>query len=135
MKTSGDIKLFFYNLLKESTLKNEVNGGLYYYGIRPRDSRLEDIIVGYTTSTAEQVQEGVVTINVHVPDIDTFDNGQFVENVQRCNELQQIAQSWIDSITVTTEYRITLSEPIDTYSDEYKQEHVVSIRIYFKVFN
>lgn len=135
MKTSGDIKLFFYNLLKESTLKNEVNGGLYYYGIRPRDSRLEDIIIGYTTSTAEQVQEGVVTINVHVPDIDTFANGQFVENVQRCNELQQIAQAWVDSITSRTDYRITLSEPIDTVYDENKQEHVVSIRIYFKVFN
>lgn len=37
--------------------------------LRPKDSLREDIVVGVLTMSAEQVQEGVFNVNIHVPNL------------------------------------------------------------------
>ena len=82
-KTSKQIQGDIYNLLKGSALCSMISGDVYRSGYRPRDSRLEDAVVIFTTGLPDQIQTGVVTVNIYVPDIDPYQNGVLVEDGER----------------------------------------------------
>ena len=48
---------------------------------------------------SNRIQEGVVTCQLFVPDIDPFDNGVLVEDGERTEEMERLAQEWVDSLT------------------------------------
>ena len=132
MKTAKEILQFFYLLLKESSLAQAVNGDVYLDGYRPRSSKAEDIIVAFTTGNAEQIQQGVVTVNVFVQDIAPYKNGVKVENGQRTMEIEQLASAWFGSLTAQLDYKLSLNDIIGTYADEQTSSHFVSIPIYYE---
>lgn len=132
MKTAKEIQNFFYLLLKESSLAQAVNGDVYLDGYRPRSSKAEDIIVTFTTGNAEQIQQGVVTVNVFVQDIAPYKNGVKVENGQRTMEIEQLASAWFGSLTAQLDYKLSLNNIIATYADEETGSHFVSIPIYYE---
>lgn len=74
-KTGKQIQGDIRKLLMDSTLYTQISGEVYRNGYRPRDSRKEDAVVIFTAGLPEQIQTGVVTINIFVPDIDCDDNG------------------------------------------------------------
>lgn len=133
MKTAKEIQQFFYHLVKDSILANGVSGGVYLDGYRPRSSKEEDIIVSFTTGNAEQIQQGVVTITVFVPDIAPYENGVKVENGSRTLELEQMALEWFNSLTAQLDYKLSLNDIIGTYADEQTSSHFVSIPIYYEL--
>ena len=102
--------------------------------MRPRDSRLEDAIVIFTAGLSNQVQTGVVTINVYVPDIDPYGNGVLVEDVERTEQIEKSAQAWVDSLTTAVScYKFTLQQTIYTETDESISQHFVVVRLQFEL--
>lgn len=132
MKTGHDIQDEIYGLLKHSALENAVSGEVYKNGYRPRDSRLEDIVVTFTQSTAGQIQEGIVTVNVYVPDIDPYNNGVWVEDGARTAELEHSVLRWFERIDrSSTDLRLEAERPPFTMEDSGARQHFVTLRIRF----
>ena len=135
MKTGHQIETDIYGFLKESDFVGALTGGLYRKGQRPPDSRLEDCVVIFTTADGEQIQRGTVTINVYVPDIYPYKNGVPVENIARCEEIEGLLQTWLDSMTAEVSgYLFHLKAAIHTQREETIHQSFVVARIDFKYF-
>lgn len=133
MKTGHDIQGEIYDLLRGSSLEQAVSGEVYKNGYRPRDSRLEDIVVTFTQSTAAQVQDGIVTVNIYVPDVDPYNNGVWVEDGARTAELERAALTWFNGIDRSaTDLRLDASQPPFTMEDHASMQHFVTLRIRFR---
>lgn len=134
-KTGAQIQGDIMVLLRNSSLADEINGGIYRNGYRPRDSRKEDAVIIFTTSTADEVQEGVVTINIFIPDIDSDDNGTWIENGRRTEQIEIAAQKWFESLsTVKSNYLFSLKQAITTDEMPEINQHFVVVRLGFKLY-
>ncbi len=130
MLTSKDVQTYLYQILCDSTLFSMVSGAIYRAGYRPRNSQDEDIIISFTAGSVGDIESGVVTLNIYVPDIDPFDNGLFVEDGERTTELEKFSQEWVDSLTVAnSNFRFHLMQTIYTEQDKDIQQHFIVIRL------
>lgn len=135
-KTGKQIQGDIYRLLRDSALSQNISGKVYRRGKRPRDSKAEDAVVIFTTADAEQIQTGVVTINIFVPDYDFDNNGVLSEDTKRTEELEILAQSWVESLTADRScYKFSLQRAITTDSDETIHQHFVVIPLRFALFD
>ena len=134
-KTGKQVQGDIYQLLKDSTLYTMISGDVYRNGYRPRDSRLEDAVVIFTAGLPDQIQTGVVTINIFVPDIDPYDNGVFVEDGQRTEELECLAAEWVESLSADVScYKFKLQQTIYTEEETEINQHFVVIKLAYKFF-
>lgn len=134
--TAKEIQTFFFDLIKASPIATAVNGSVYRHGLRPRDSKLEDITVSFVSGLTNQIQTGVIAVCIYVPDIDPYGNGVYVEDGSRTATLERIAQNWIDSHPAgTSDYYLSLQDTIATIEDEQIHQHFVSIMIHYDLFN
>jgi len=134
-KTSKQVQGDIYRLLKDSTLYTMISGEVYRSGNRPRDSRKEDAVVIFTAGLAGQTQTGVVTINIFVPDIDPWGNGVLVEDGERTEELEALAQAWVDSLTAEVScYLFKLQQTIHTSEAEEMHQHFIVVKLEYKYF-
>lgn len=119
----GDIKA----LLEGSELCAEVSGAVYRSGYRPRDSRLEDIVVIFVDGTPSQIERGAVTLNIYVPDIAPYNDGVLVADGKRVSRIEATADKWVSSLRASrTNYKFKLLRTISTdYDAEIKQHYVV----------
>lgn len=135
-RTSRQIQGDIYRLLVDSTLSAMISGGVYRAGMRPRDSRLEDAEVRFTTGLAGQVQTGVVTVNIWVPDIDPWGNGVLVEDSERTEQLEAAAQEWFEAVRASeTDYNFRLQQTIYTEEEPYIKQHFVVVRLAYELFD
>lgn len=135
-KTAKQIEGYVYRLLRDSTLYTMVTGEVYRRGTRPRDSKLEDIVVSFTAGNTAQVQTGVVTVNIFVPDVDPYDNGVMVENGERIEELEAAAQQWFNGVrNSVTEYKFELKNTIYTEEDPTIGQHFVVLKLHYERFD
>lgn len=56
------------NVIDNSTLKTFVSGGIYKLE-RPDNSKVEDIVILPITQVDDQWSEGVINVNIHVPNM------------------------------------------------------------------
>lgn len=134
-KTSKQVQGDIFRLLRDSTLYTMISGEVYRNGQRPRDSKQEDAEVIFTTGTPTEIQTGVVTVNIYVPDIDAYDNGVLTEDGQRCEEVEALAQDWVDSLTAEVScYRFGLQQTIYTEADPEINQHFVVIKLYYQYY-
>lgn len=134
-KTSKQVQWDVYRLLKDSTLYTLISGEVYRNGYRPRDSRKEDAIVIFTTGLPDEIQTGVVTVNIFVPDIDPYNNGVWVEDGARTEELEKLADAWVDSLTAeVSNYKFKLQQTIYTEEDKDIRQHFVVVKLKYKYF-
>lgn len=134
-KTSKQVQGDVYRLLKDSTLYSMISGEVYRQGYRPRDSRLEDAVVIFTAGLSDQIQTGVVTVHIYCPDIDPYGNGVLVEDGQRTEELEALAQRWVDSLTAEVScYKFKLQQTICTDYAEDINQHFVVVCLKYKYF-
>lgn len=134
-KTSKQVQGDIFRLLRDSTLYTMISGEVYRNGQRPRDSKQEDAEVIFTTGTPTEIQTGVVTVNIYVPDIDAYDNGVLTEDGQRCEEVEALAQAWVDSLTAEVScYRFGLQQTIYTEADHEINQHFVVIKLYYQYY-
>ena len=134
-KTAKDIQTDFYTLLKDSDLAAMVNGIVYRDGFRPRDSKKEDIVIIYSAGEDDgEIQSGIVTINIYVPDILPYKNGTMVENAARTAKIERAAQEWYESIRgVMPEYIFRLYNTIHTTADEDINQHFVVVQVKYRL--
>lgn len=137
-KTSKQVEGYVYALLQSSDLAAALSGGVYRQGLRPRDSKAEDAVVIFTSGSAgEQIQTGVVTLNIYVPDIDPYANGVLVEDGARVEELQSLAQSFVDSLTCgkTDGYRFRLAQTITSEEETDLGQHFVVVALEYEYYD
>ena len=133
MITGKDAQWEVYSLIRNSRLAASVSGGVYRDGYRPRDSRLEDIVVTFVAADARQIQEGCVNVNVFVPDIDPFNNGVWVEDGARTAEIESALDDFISGIDPSsTDYLFRLREAVFTLEDPGTRQHFVTARMSFR---
>ena len=137
IRTGQQIVSDFISLLRGTGIGSIINGGIYRSGLRPRDSRKEDLVVVYTSADPLQMQAGVVTINIFVPDINYgAGNGVLVEDSARCEALEIALQQAIKSLTADqSNYLIRLRDAVHTQRDESVPQSFVVARINFKYFD
>lgn len=136
MKTASQIQGDIYNLLRaDDALCSMISGSVYRDGYRPRDSRLEDVIVIFTAGEVGQIERGVVTVNIYVPDIDPYENGIFVQDGKRTAELEQVAAMWVQSLTADrTNYKFRLQQTIYTEAEPDIHQHFVVVSLHYEYY-
>jgi hypothetical protein len=135
-KTGKQVQGDIYQLLKGSTICSMISGDVYRNGYRPRNSSLEDAVVTFTAGLPDQIQTGVVTVNIYVPDIDPYDNGVFVEDGQRTEELERLAAEWVDSLTAAVScYAFKLQQTIYTEEEAEINQHFIVVKLGYKYFD
>lgn len=138
MKTAKEIQEDVIDLLKGSTLREQVTGGVYSGGLRPRDSRLEDIEVIFTLGNPGQIESGVVTINVFCPDVpEGLTPGARVENARRTREIERLLAEWVETLTPATTggYLFTQANTILTLPEEETDQHFTSVKLKFRYYD
>ena len=135
-KTASEIVGDIIALIRDSELAASVSGEIYREGSRPRDSRAEDISVIFTTGEMGQMQDGVVTINVFVPQIAPFDDGVFVPDSARLEEIESFGQRMVDSWTADrSDYRFTQNGTIRSQHNDERRESFVVIRLAYRYYS
>lgn len=134
-KTSKQIEGDIYRLLRDSTLFTMISGNVYRERMRPKDSVLEDAVVIFTTGFPTQIQTGVVTVNIYVPANDPYEDGTLTEDGERCEEIEALAQVWVDSLTAEVScYQFELSQTIHTtWNPDINQSFVV-VKLAYRYF-
>lgn len=130
-KTGKQIQGDIYGLLRGSSLFSMISGEVYRDGMRPRDSRKEDIVVVFTSGYTAQIQSGVVTVKIYVPDIDPYQNGVLTEDGERLAELEEAAQTFVEGLSAPN-YLFRLADTIHTSAEEEIGQHFVVVRLRFK---
>lgn len=139
-KTGQQIEDDVFDLVQDSELSSFVKGKIYKEGTRPVDSENEDAIVSFKTGLDAQFQQGELTLNIYVPDID---NGGkiLVKDIARCREIESKADSIVRTFT-SSEYLFSLGGIPQTFqfqSENTKvKQHFVNIKLRFSrnsVFN
>ena len=134
-KTSKQVQGDVFQLLKNSPLFTMISGEVYRKGYRPRDSRKEDAVVIFTTGLPTEIQTGVVTVNIFVPDIDPYDNGVLVEDGERTEKIERLAQEWFESLTAKVScYKFKLQQTIYTEEEADINQHFVVVKLQYKYF-
>ena len=134
-KTGKQVQSDVLALLKSSALPSMISGKVYRKGYRPRDSKLEDAIVIFTTGLPGQIETGVVTVNIYIPDVDPCANGVLVEDGQRCEELEQAAAVWVDSLTcAVSKYKFKLQQTIYTEEEPDIKQHLIVVKLRYEYF-
>lgn len=133
-KTAKQVQTDIIELIRNSEIAADISGEVYRNGYRHRDSRLEDIVVTFTTGLPDEIQTGVVTINVYVPDIDPYGNGVLVEDGERTEALEILSQKWVDSLMGSgTNYVFKLRQTIYTEAEQDINQHFVVIKLGYKL--
>ncbi|MBO7263058.1 MAG: hypothetical protein J6U93_00895 [Alistipes sp.] len=133
MLTAHKVQTDIMALLADSELCAELSGEVYRNGYRPRDSRLEDIVVTFVAGTPAQVERGAVTLNIFVPDITPYNNGVYVEDGQRTSHIEVLADHWVQSLTTSrANYKFKLLRTISTDNDEAIHQHFVVVQLEYQ---
>lgn len=122
-------------MFKHSTLYSMISGDVYRNGYRPRDSRSEDAVVAFATGLSDEIETGIVAVNIFVPDIDPFGNGVLVEDGARTAQLELAAAQWVDSLTADkSNYRFALQQTIYTEEEAALSQHFVVVKLRYQYF-
>ena len=134
-RTASQVQGDVYDFLKGSKLAQSLSGQVYRRGYRPRDSKLEDAEVIFTTGLPGEIETGVVTINIYCPDIDPYNNGVLVENGQRVSEIEKAADLWVKTLVASkSNYLFSLKETIHSVEDENLNQHFVVVKLRYSYY-
>lgn len=128
-KTSGQIEEYVYGLITDSSLSADIRGTIYRDNLRPLNSETEDLVIQRAIGTANQVQIGVVNINVYVPNI--LSNSVSTKDVDRCVEIEILMNSFVESLT-DSNYDFSLDEMIVTEKVEGIEQYFVNTRLKYR---
>ena len=135
-RTASQIQGDVYDFLKESEFAKNISGKVYRKGYRPRDSRLEDAEVIFTTGIPGEIESGVVTINIYCADIDPYNNGVLVENGQRIGEIEKAADGWVKTLVASrSNYLFSLREAIHSTPDPDINQHFVVVKLDYRYYS
>lgn len=132
-RTGSEVTGDLLALLKASPLASMIDGGIYRAGLRPRDSRKEDLVVIFTTGIHGDIDKGIVTLNLYVPDLEL--EGVTVANGQRCEALERALYNWVSHLgAAQTPYLLRLKSVISTEPAPEIQQHFVAVKLEYRYF-
>lgn len=110
----------------------QVSGSVYHGGLRPRDSKLEDITVSYVSGLAGDVQSAILYVDIYVPDIDPYGNGVLVQNMARTSALEVTAAAFAATLT-GGQFKWELYGNIHSTEVEEIKQHavVIPLQVYY----
>lgn len=133
MLTASKVQTDIYQMLRQSTLASTISGKVYRAGYRPRDSKQEDAVIAFTAGLNAEVETGVVTIDIYVPDIDPFDNGILTEDGARTAQIEKVAAEWVETLTAEkSNYKFSLNKTIYTEADCDIHQHFVVVALEYR---
>lgn len=134
--TANEIMLLFYRSLIASPVVKEATGGVYYAEDRPKNSTKEDILIAFTSGETDQIQEGIVTVMLYVPDI-TDSDGTSIPDRGRIMKLSRMLIDWGDSLRATglQGFMVKIKGAPQLFADttEFFRQHFVSLKLNYKV--
>lgn len=130
IKTEQQIERDFYSFIKNSPLGEAIKGGIYRDEMRPANATTEDLVIKFLSGIDEQVQTGVVIINLYVPDIACSKGGRKIKDAARIAELEELILSFVNDNADTEYWMQTDGTPISMFNEEIKQ-HLIYSRIKF----
>lgn len=75
-------------------------------------------------------------MNIFVPDIDPYNNGVLVEDGKRTEEVERLAQEWVDSLTADKScYRFKLQQTIYTEEEPETNQHFVVVKLKYQYYD
>lgn len=139
MKTASQVQSDVIALLENSPLSRAVTGSIYRgtpeSSYRPRDSKKEDIVVIFTAGETGEIQSGVVTIQIYVPDVAPYSNGVYLEDGARTAQLQNAAQSWVAALTLMrTQYLFKQRGAIYSVPQHEIQQHYIVVKLHYQLY-
>lgn len=135
IKTSEEIKADFRAMLRDSELAKQISGEVYPEGSRPRDSVKEDAVVILTAALSDEIQSGVVTVHVYVPDKD-YGRGYLEKHWERVAEIESLARDWVESLTAAKScYRIRLQQAICSQKCEDIEQHFTAVCLSYNYYD
>lgn len=134
MITSLEAVCILYNYVRTSELMTgpqKPSGSLYKFK-RPFNSDKEDVVINSLPMNNEDLQEGVLNFNIHVPNIGTGDSSQ--PNTARLGVLTKAARQLLDEVWhAKADYMFYVQQDM-TYQDN-DQSWYQNIRVGFKNVN
>ena len=137
MITILDATDYIYTWLKDKQIKTAVTGGLYKHK-RPVNSAKEDVVIIPLTLDADQLQEGIMNVNIHVPNL-VLGSGATQDKTQpdhaRLKQLTTMAVEvltdiWLDDGQVN----FSVLQPL-MFEDAEINQHYMNIRLSFGAVN
>ena len=137
MKTWTKVEQDFYNGISQTELANSVNGKLYRFGCRPKNSEVEDIVIKVSSLDAAQLQSGTVAVMVFCKDLGGDKTGWLVPNISRIEELESLVDQLPNELrSLMPEYNgISLFEGVGNFEQKDTEEHFVSCKLKFNFLN
>ncbi|MDR2765132.1 MAG: hypothetical protein LBB90_08895 [Tannerella sp.] len=133
-RTGQQIENDLYEFLKKSSLPGIISGNVYKYGVRPKDSVLEDAIVKFVEGSDGDIQEGTVVVNIYVPDFDPYGDGILRKDIERCQEIEVAANTWVESLGAgRSDYQFRKAQTIHTQEEDEIRQHFVTVRLRYRV--
>ena len=127
MKTPVKLTQDVFSMIDVPAVKNSISGSVYP-GKRPDGSRKEDVVVNCLPVTGDQLQKGVVNVNIHVPNLQITISGQ-ADNSQpdlkRIQEIFEVIEPIIDD-AIKNDTDISIQQAILI---EEGNEHYLNIRL------
>lgn len=130
IKTEKQVERDFFTFIRESELGQGIRGTVYRPEMRPADADTEDLVVKFLAGLDEQIQSGVVIINIYVPDIPFGNDGRKVEDITRVDELEKLIRGFVDNNDNTEYWMQTDGSPRSTAIENIEQ-HLIYARIKF----
>ena len=135
MITSDELLTKVYEAIKDD-VANIIDGSVYQDGCRPYNSiGSEDAVLTVSTLSADQVQEGVIALNIFVPNINNA-TGLYVPNRARLLALSQRMGDIVDALqSKMPEAEIRPYTATQTMANDNGREYIVNQLIRIKLLN
>jgi hypothetical protein len=132
-KTTQDIEDDFYKALSQTELIKSVAGKLYKKGMRPVDSKKEDVTLIVTTLDSAQYQTGVVTLLIYVNGTDLYQS-QTVPDKKRIKTLSRAAVDVLDELKpIMMDYDgLSFFQAVTNDYDVETEQYFISAKIMFR---
>lgn len=131
MKTGAEFEQYICKLVVDSSINDLITGEVYFAGLRPTNSKLEDAVVSFQTGVDGQFQKGNVNVNIYVPNIvftDKYGVSTNIKNFNRCNLVEKACAEFVKTLKVN-KYKLSLATTIQTFEFEEANQHFVNMRI------
>lgn len=130
-KTEKRIERDFFEFVSNSELAKNISGMVYRKGMRPVGSDKEDIVVKFLSGIDEQIQSGIIVLNIYVPDTTIRSTGAKVEDIKRVEELEELVLSFIEE-NDSTEYELSKDGTPKSLEAEGIEQHFIQVRIKYR---
>ncbi len=128
--SSSDIEQDIYDMLKGSGLEAAISGSIYKSGMRPFNSSSQDVVITFLSGLSNQIQRGIVNVNVYVPN--TLIDDRYYKNTITCKLFETELKNWLETLE-SDKYLIKLDKTLQVFAEPKINQHFINARLNFKL--